>query len=34
MEKTQDIANISPALFINGSNTIKVEELLASGTIG
>ncbi len=32
VDKTQDIANISPALFTSGSNTIKVEELLASGT--
>jgi len=33
VEKAQDIVNISPALFVNGSNTIKVEELLASGTV-
>jgi hypothetical protein len=32
VEKTQDITGISPALFVNGDNTIKVEELLDSGT--
>lgn len=32
VELTQDIADISPALFINGYNTIKVEEILDSGT--
>jgi len=31
IEKTQDIANISPDVFTSGSNTIKVEELLDSG---
>ena len=32
VELTQDIADISPALFTNGDNTIKVEELLDTGT--
>ncbi|MCX5904566.1 MAG: C25 family cysteine peptidase [Proteobacteria bacterium] len=32
VELTQDIANISPAVFSNGSNTIKIEEILDSGT--
>ena len=32
IELTKEIDNISPALFNNGNNTIKVEEILDSGT--
>jgi hypothetical protein len=32
-EQTIDIPNISPDLFVNGNNTVKVEEILPAGTI-
>ena len=31
-ERTEDILNISPNLFSNGSNSIKIEEILDAGT--
>ena len=31
-EQAIDIPNISPNLFLNGNNTIKIEEILAAGT--
>ena len=31
-ERTENVENIAPTLFINGNNTIKIEEILAAGT--
>jgi hypothetical protein len=31
-ELTRDIANIAPNVFVNGNNTIKIEEILDAGT--